>query len=198
MTLTAESPDHVATYSIELSNGASALREVYYTPGTANIFSYPPVRNAFSWASLFLVVSEYFYQAAASNRVGYIVCFMVSLVLAITFLATLALRAVKYLKWKKGVDVYLREVDELGNQQLKLNPTTFELINKKETVIEKWSGIKKASITPQLIRLNSESGSVYSFPAKTMEQPDYQVLQDFVRRRMHTTQDLTSSLKNDK
>ena len=194
MDLVAEPPDPRIAYTIELSNGASSLKEIYYANGRGKILSYPPTRNTIRMVGGLAVTSQFFYLLSSSNKIGFVVCFTVTLIAAIVYLAAFLWRANKYLKWKKGVENYLRQVDELGNQQLSLNPLTFELINKKEMVIEKWSAIKKVSITPALITLNSESGSTYLFPAKAMAQSNYQLLQDFIRKRMHSSQSINETI----
>jgi hypothetical protein len=188
MDLIAESPDPSRTNAIELSNGASSLKEIYYANGKGKIFSYPPTRDTIRMAFGLGVTAQFFYFLSSSNKIGFVVCFALALIAATIYLAAFLWRANKFLKWKKGVDTYLHQVDELGNQQLSLTPLTFELINKKETVIEKWSAIKKVSITPTLITMNSESGTNYMFPAKAMNQSDYQFLQDFIRQRIHSSQ----------
>jgi hypothetical protein len=188
MNQVAESPGPGPAYSIELSNGAASLKEIYYANGKGKIFSYPPTRDTIRMAVGLGVTAQFFYFLSLSNKIGFVVCFALALIAAIVYLAAFLWRANKYLKWKKGVDAYLRRVDELGNQQLRLTTLTFELINKKETVIEKWSAIKKVRITPALISLYSESGENYMFPAKAMDQSNYQLLQDFIRQRMHSGQ----------
>jgi len=155
MNKVAESPGPGPAYSIELSNGAASLKEIYYANGNGNIFSYPPTRDTIRIAFGLGVTAQFFYFLSSSNKIGFVVCFTVALIAAIIYLAAFLWRANKYLKWKKGVDAYLHQVDELGNQQLSLNLLTFELINKKETVIEKWSNIKKVRITPVCIYLRA-------------------------------------------
>jgi YcxB-like protein len=174
--------------SIELSNGAASLKEIYYANGKGKIFSYPPNRDTIRMAVGLGVTSQFFYFLSSSNKIGFVVCFALALIAATIYLGAFLWRANKYLKWKKGVDAYLRLVDELGNQQLRLTTLTFELINKKETVIEKWSNIKKVHITPACIYLFIQSGESYMFPGKAMDQSDYQLLQGFIRQGMHSGQ----------
>ena len=187
MDVAAESTTPDNTYSIELSNGPSAFKEIYYAHGRGNIFTYPHTGNPIRVVAVSIMASEFFYLSASSHQGAYIVGFAISLLVATVYLGVFLLRAPSYFEWKRGVKTYLRKLEEIGNHQLKLNPLTFELINKKETVIEKWSSIKKVSLTPELITLNSESGSPYMFPAKTMDPSNYQVLQDFIRKQMHGT-----------
>jgi hypothetical protein len=180
--------DLAPSHSIELTNGASAMREIYYAGGRKSIFSYPPTRNPLRNAAGCATVNYFLYIMAASNQIGYIVCFVLSLIPTIWFLIRFATNANKYLKWKKGVDDYLRNLHELGNHQLNLTPLTFELINKKETIIKKWSAIDKVTITPELIQLSSGPGVNFQFPAKSMNQANYQFLQDFIRQRINSAE----------
>jgi hypothetical protein len=188
MTEIAETRGSSTTHSIELSNGAASLKEIYFANGKGKLLSYPPTRDTFRMAVGLGVTAQFFCLLSSSNKIGFVVCFTVTLIAVIVYLAAFLYRATKYLKWKKGVDAYLRQVDDLGNQHLSLTPVTFELINKKDTVIEKWSSIKKVRITPTCIYLYIQSGESYMFPAKAMEPSDYQIVQDFVRQRMHSGQ----------
>ena len=196
MNQVAESSGPGPAYSIALSKGAASLKEIYYANGKGKIFSYPPTRDTIRMAVGLGVTAQFFYFLSSSNKIGFVVCFALALLAATVYLAAFLWRAIKYLKWKKGVDAYLRQVDECGNQQLSLNPLTFELISKKETVIEKWSSIKKVRITPACIYLYIQSGQSYMFPAKAMALSDYQLLKDFVRQRMHSGQAIDETIED--
>jgi hypothetical protein len=81
----------------------------------------------------------------------------------------------------------LKEMAKFETQSLNINDQSFELINGDQVEIEKWHGIKKASITSTYIFLTSESGSNYIFPAKSMDPADYEMLKDFIGRKMKTS-----------
>jgi hypothetical protein len=104
--------------------------------------------------------------------------------IGVIFLFIFSIRAKEYFRWKRGVDTYLKRLSKYEKQYLNLNSYSFELVNEDETVIEKWKNIRKVSITPTHIMLNSETGALYLFPAKSMEALKYEELTAFLRQKM--------------
>ena len=86
------------THSIELSNGAASLKEIYYVNGNGKIFSYPPTRDTIRMAVGLVVIAQFFYLLSSSNKIGFVVCFTVTLIAAIVYLAAFLWRANKFLK----------------------------------------------------------------------------------------------------
>jgi MFS family permease len=170
--------------SVELTNGMLSIKELYFIEGRGSIFSYKHTKTVLLATLIFLLLSGLFYLLSYSDKIVWIFLFCVALIVAIFCLFIFSIRAIKYFRWKEGVNEYLKKLSKYEKQYLNLNSHSFELINEDETVIEKWRNIRKASILPTHITLNSETGALYLFPAKSMEASKYEELKAFLRQKM--------------
>jgi hypothetical protein len=174
-------------FCIELTNGFQSIKEIYFANGNGSVFTYRQTKTALLAALAFAVLSGFFYLLSFTNQVVWIFLLDLSVWAVVGFILVFSFRAEKYFKWKKGVRTYLKELSKYDKQYLNLTELSFELINTDETIIEKWKNISKVSISPTHIKLNSESGSNYLFPAKSMEASKYEKLKEFISRKMKDT-----------
>ena len=171
--------------SIELTNGAKSIKELYYANGNGSVFTYKPTKKALLGTLIFALLSGLFYLLSFSNQVAWIFLLVLALGGVVVYLLIFSYRAKYYFEWKRGASTYLKQVSKYDKQLLTLNTHSFELTNEDETVIEKWNNIRKISISSTHIMLNSESGPQYLFPARSMEAPKYETLKEFIRQKMN-------------
>jgi c-di-AMP phosphodiesterase-like protein len=176
------SPDTV--FSIELTNGMQSIKELYFTRGRGSVFSYKHTKAVLLTSFIFILFSGLFYLLSFSNKIEWVVLFSLTNMVVVVCLIIFSMRARKYFKWKNSVNEYLRQLSKYEKQYLNLNSQCFEVVNEDETVIEKWKNIRKASISPTHITLNSETGTIYLFPAKAMGESKYAELKDFILKKL--------------
>lgn len=181
-----ESANPDTFFSIELTNGMHAVKELYFIEGRGSIFSYKQTKTVLVATFIFILLSGLFYLLSYSDKIIWIFLFCMAVMIVFVCLFIFSIRAKKYFRWKKGVNAYLKELSKYEKQYLNLNSHSFEVVNEDETVIEieKWNNIRKASISHTHISLNSESGALYLFPSKSMEASKYEELKEFIRQKM--------------
>lgn len=179
-----ESANPDTLFSIELTDGMQSIKDLYFIEGRGSIFSYKHTKTVILTTFIFVLLSGLFYLLSYSDKVVWIFLFCMTVMIVVICLFVFYLRAKKYFQWKKGVNAYLKELSKYEKQYLNLNSHSFEVVNEDETVIEKWKNIRKASISHTHITLNSETGALYLFPAKSMEASKYEKLKEFIRQKM--------------
>ena len=192
-----EFADPGISFSIELINGMEAIRELYYSGGRGSIFTYKPTRTVLVTSSIFILLSGICYLFSLSNKVEWVVLFVVNVIMALFFLFRFSQVAKKYFQWMKGVDEYLKKLSKYEKQTLTLYHNSFELSNSDETVIEKWTNIRKTSFLSSHITLNSATGTLYLFPAKSMKDSEYEYLKEFIGLRMKDSTAIEDGKKSD-
>ncbi|MDO6435704.1 hypothetical protein Q4E93_34135 [Flavitalea sp. BT771] len=181
--------------SIKLTNGAQSIKEIYFADGKGSIFSYKPTKALLIAAIIFTVLSGVFYLLYFSYQVAWAFFFCATAVAVVYCLYLFSIRAKQYIQWKNGVNLYLKEVAQYEKQYLNLKLHSFEVVNDDETIIEKWSNIRRVSISPIRILLNSESGSEYLFPSKSMEAAEYDELKKFIRQKINDPVSVKEEIK---
>ena len=184
MTPFSEATDAGQSLTIQLTNGAQAVREIYFADGRRNVLSYNLTRGPLMRAVLFAGLSALFYLLSFSNQVSWIFLLYLSMLGFVTFAVAFTYRANKYFEWKRSVNKYLKEIASHKEWSLTLRGQTFEVVNENATSIEKWQNIKKASLSATRVILTSESGDQYLFPAKAMDEKDYEALSLFVKEKV--------------
>jgi hypothetical protein len=179
-----ETPNFNIPYFIDLSNGKEAMKEIYFVNGKGSFVSNRPTRNPLIALIILLLLAGFFYLLSLSNKINLIVLFTLTVILALWALIVFVRQMKAYLQWKNGVDAYLKELGKFEKQTLNLNQQSFELVNEKDTIIEKWAAITKASIRPTHITLYGGSQPKYMFPAKAMSASNYRILKEIVRQVM--------------
>jgi hypothetical protein len=179
----AAGPDTIL--SIELTNGAKSIKEIYYANGNGSVFTNKPTKKALLGTLIFTLLSGLFYLLSFSNQVAWIFLLVLALGGVVVYLLIFSYRAKYYFKWREGVSAHLKQVSKYDKQFLTLNDHSFELTNKDKTVIEKWKNVRKAFLSSTHMMLNCESGSQYLFPAGSMEAAKYEALKEFVRQKMN-------------
>jgi len=161
------------------------MQEIYYANGRDSVLSDERTKPVLLGVIIFSLLSVVLYFFSFSNNVTWVVLFSLAVLADVAFLLFFSYRARIYFQWKKGVNSYLKELSKYGKYSLNLNAYTFELINGDKTEVEKWKNIKKATFLSTYIQLESESGSRYVFPAKSIEPSKYEALKEFIRRKMN-------------
>lgn len=168
-------------YSIELTNGAQALRDLYFQDGRGSVFTYKKTRGPLRLTALaVLFCTIYYFLSVASNQISYIVTFTIASVITFLILLWFLWNARTYFKWKKGVDETIKRADSFKKVRLNLKAGGFEAIYDDEVAIEKWSNFNRATISPTHIYLH-QPGADYLFPASSMQPTEYEALAQLVR-----------------
>jgi hypothetical protein len=93
----------------------------------------------------------------------------------------------QYLKWKNAVEASLKKLIKYDVQVLTLTPGCIELMNSDETSIDRWEKIDQVSIKSDYLSMTGKDGTAYLFPKKAMEPGEFEILIDYVRKRMCDT-----------
>jgi hypothetical protein len=170
---------------IELKDGFSTIRDLYFRNGNESIFTYQKTKRPIFITSIFatLSIALYFIEFRYPDTSWifiFIVCFLITIVGAFY----LVINGRKYLMWKKKIDNYLEKLRKYKSQWLLLTPQTIEISNSDEITIERWETIKYVSIYPDFISMGSDNHGLYLFPKKSMESDQYTDLKDFIKLAM--------------
>jgi len=173
---------------IQLKNARKALRELYYCDGRQNVLAYSRTRQPLLLLTTLIFLTGVYYLFAFSERVDYIVFFTLFLLSTIICFFHTCRRVGQYLKWRRGVDEFIRETSKHKKWTLIANTETLELITDEERTIEKWIGFTKVRLSNKSIILTSLDQARYVFPAASMEPAEFQRLTAIVRERLNQPQ----------
>ena len=184
MTPLPESTSLEPSLTIKLTNGAKSIAEIYYADGQKSLFSYRPTRIPLIGALLFVLLTGIFYALSISIDGFPVIVFTLSMLASVIFTGNFGLKANHYFEWRREVKKYLKEVESYKEWSLTLKEHTFEVVNEKETTIEKWKNIRKVSLSAARVQMTGENDAHYLFPAKAMDEKDYQALSQFVKEKV--------------
>lgn len=181
MTPPAETPNSDTLISIELTNGAQSIKDLYFNEGKGSIFTYQKTRIPLQWAVVFVIIAVLFYFLSLSfDQVPYVFLFTISSLAGLVILIRFVLNAAKYFKWKKGVNVMIKTTAGFKKVALNVKSNGFEAIYDDQVVIEKWTNFNRATVSSTYIYLFQKDAD-YLFPASSMQQSEYEALSQIVR-----------------
>ena len=176
-----ETPNPDTLFSIELTNGAQSIRDLYFKEGRGSLFTFKGTRILLQLTLAAILFSAIFYFLSfSSDQVSLVVIFVLANLAALTFLLGFVRNAIKYLKWKKAVNNMIKKAGSYRKVLLNVKSAGFEAIYDEQVVIEKWSNFQRATIEPTHIYLSQE-GASYFFPARSMQPAEYEALAQTVR-----------------
>jgi hypothetical protein len=184
MTPPAETPNSDTLFSIELTNGAQSIKDLYFKEGRGSVFTYRKTRIPLQLTVVFIIISGLFYfLSLSSDRVPYVFIFTIASLSGIALLIRFLLNAGKYYKWKKAVKAMIKATASFKKVSLNVKASGFEAIYDDQVVIEKWVNFKRATISPTHIYLVQKEAD-YLFPANSMQESEYEALSQIVRSKI--------------
>lgn len=184
MPLVDEAPKSNYLISIELTNTAQFMKEVYFKDGQGSVFTYRETRDQLlrtlglaALSGVFYVLSVFF------EPVTYVAIFTIlGFLAAVSFIWFLS-NARKYFLWKASVDWAIKKAESYKKVALNVQANGLEVVSDDQIVIERWTNFNAATIGPTHILL-SHKVTNYVFPAKSMKESEYEELSRIVRHKV--------------
>lgn len=184
MTSAIETYDSDDLFSIEPTDVAQSLRELYFKEGKGSVLTYSGTRIPMLSTLIFIIFSALLYLLSLSHeQISYVVIFVFSNLIWIGLLIRSLLSVQKYFKWKNAVDRMIKTADSYKKVCVNVKAFGFEAIYDDHIVIEKWSNFERATIAPTHIYL-FQKGADYLFPARSMKESEYEKLSQVVRNKI--------------
>jgi hypothetical protein len=170
---------------IELKDGYSALKAIYFRDGRESIFTNRATKWGLTITLIIACLSALFYMISLLHpEENWITLFEFCSLITIVMVIFSFILIIKYLLWKKPIEKYLNGLRKYESQWLTLTDRNIELTNSDSTSIEKWEAIKFISIQQDFISISSDYHSSFIFPAKSMEPNQYIALAELIKLKM--------------
>jgi hypothetical protein len=184
MTPSDETLDSDTLFSIEPTNVAQSLRDLYFKEGKGSVFTYRSTRIPMLLTLIFIIFSALLYLLSLTHeQVSYVIVFTLSNLIWVWFLIRCLLNVKKYFKWRRAVDAMIKTVESYKKVCVNVKAFGFEAIYDDQIVIEKWGNFERATIVPTHIYL-FQKGADYLFPAKSMKESEFEALSQIVRNNI--------------
>lgn len=168
---------------IELKYDPHHFRELYYKNGEGSVFTARATKKPI-WIIIFLIAATIIIYGL-SFRFERLSLFIIYAIMGTIAVIIYAYEPINfYLKWKKDIEGYLKEMSKYKNWAISLTEHSFEMDYDSETVIETWDKISSVHITDLYVAFAGGNGQPYLFPAKSMKKDDYNRLREFVRHKI--------------
>lgn len=168
------------TKNIDLHFKRSDFEEIYFRDGRKSVFFHPDVKRD-AWVVIVLtiicvalLIRSYF----TLYDTGMVI---VPLILWAMMLLVYLGKLKPVWRWRKAIDKYLNDLDQVKNFELYLNKDSFRLIQDDRENIEKWANIKHVEMDDNSIFL--DGGTLYMFPKASMSDEDYELFKIMISEK---------------
>jgi hypothetical protein len=169
---------------IELTFNPEHFRELYYSDNGRTIFTDKNSKKGliFTIATALGILITY-YASMENGGISFLIVFFCMIFIPSVIYTTN--KITKFLKFKSSIDKYMTELSKIKRHSIRLTENAIELTQDSTITINKWESISSAKVEHNVITMFNQTTPLFFFPAKSMQQKDFETLSEIIRRKIN-------------